>query len=1045
MDFREGVTMRKLVYAFLVTLLLTAGARAERLLVAEPTVPQPAEVRYVEGEVIVWFSTVMDDAEVLAAAREAGPTVGLKERSEVTPERVLLSVPSGREEEYARRFELLPGVLAAAPNFIYRLEWIPDDQLYYLQWNFNKADFIYLEEGWDINRGGDSSVIIAVLDTGVAYEEYAVPSYEQDEVTGGTYPRAPELSEVTFVSPYDFIHSDSHANDQHGHGTHVTGTLAQNTDNGTGTAGVAFNCRVMPVQVLNWEGSSEGWSVADGIDWARTHSADVINMSLGGYGYDSVLHQACIDAYNAGIVLVAAAGNEDTDDPHYPSGFDEVICVGAVDYDAERAYYSNYGSDQEIMAPGGDVTVDHSGDGYGDGVLQQTYYTMDPVDLDDGFRYWFFQGTSMACPHVAAAVGLMISEGITGPANIRATLHATATDLGASGWDQEYGYGLINVEQALGGSVMLLSTDPADGRDDVGLNADVVLTFNTAMDTDPSELTFTCSPNPGGWSRAWSSGNKVLTLSHDDFSYGTAYTFNLTSAHSSSGRPLDGSVVPNPFDFTTQYQAPYLITTDPADGALMQPVGKDIVLTFDIAMDTDSSELTFTCSPNPGGWTRAWSSGDKVLTLSHSDFGYETYYTFTLTQAHSAYGVPLGGSSVPNPFHFTTQPQAPILVETDPEDGETNVPVETDVVLTFDRAMDTNPSSLTFDCAPDPGGWSRAWSSGDKVLTLSHSNFTEDTEYTFELLTAKSAEGVGLAGSSVPNPFTFRTESPWPILIETTPADGAADVPVGLDVILVFDRPMDPDTGLVDFTCAPDPGGWELTWTDDTTLHLAHEFFEYETTYTFELLDAVSEDGYHFTDSMVPNPFSFTTEQYVGVILADLGASGADEGVLVNWRFSGEEPVGILVLRSVEGGPPEQMFANNLPGGSTVYLDRGVEPGVGYGYWLETVDALGVVERFGPTEEVRLRPGALIFGLDTPYPQPVDGMVHLNFTLPEDGRVELAVYDLAGRRVATVMNADSTAGRHQVVWDCSSATSGVYLVRLSAPSGVMTNRVVVAR
>ncbi|HUT99412.1 MAG TPA: S8 family serine peptidase [bacterium] len=508
--------MRKLVYAFLATLLLTAGARAERLLVAEPAVPQPVEIRYVEGEVIVWFTRVMDDAEVLAAAREVGPTIGLLDRSSVTPERVLLSVPHGREEEYARRFELLPGVLAAAPNFVYRLEWTPDDPYYQYQWHFNKDDFIYLEEGWDINRGGDSSVIIAVLDTGVAYEEYAVPSYEQTEVIGGTYHQADELSDVTFVSPYDFIHSDSHPNDQHGHGTHVTGTLAQNTDNGLGPAGVAFNCRVMPVQVLNWEGSSEGWSVANGIDWARTHSADVINMSLGGYGSDSVLHQACIDAYNAGIVLAAAAGNDDTDTTHYPSGYAEVICVGAVDYDADRAYYSNYGSDQEIMAPGGDVYADLNDDGYPDGVLQQTYHTMGPVDLDDNFDYWFFQGTSMACPHVAAVVGLMISEGITGPANIRATLQSTATDLGPSGRDDEYGYGLINVEQALGGSVMLLATDPVDGRDDVGLNSNVVLTFNTEMDTDSPELTFTCSPNPGGWTRAWSSGNKVLTLSHRD-------------------------------------------------------------------------------------------------------------------------------------------------------------------------------------------------------------------------------------------------------------------------------------------------------------------------------------------------------------------------------------------------------------------------------------------------------------------------------------------------------------------------------------------------
>ncbi|MCK4592951.1 Ig-like domain-containing protein [bacterium] len=434
-----------------------------------------------------------------------------------------------------------------------------------------------------------------------------------------------------------------------------------------------------------------------------------------------------------------------------------------------------------------------------------------------------------------------------------------------------------------------------------------------------------------------------------------------------------------------------------------------------------------------------------MLTLSHSDFEYGTEYTFELTSARSSSGRPLDGSVVPNPFDFTTEYQAPILVSTDPEDGETNVPIETDVVLTFDRAMDTDPATLTFDCAPDPGGWSRGWSDGDTVLTLSHDDFTEDTEYTFELLTAKSAEGLDLAGSAVPNPFTFRTESPWPILIETTPADGATDIPVGLDVILVFDRPMDPDTGLVDFTCDPDPDGWELSWTDDTTLHLAHDYFDYETTYTFELLDALSEDGYHCSDSTVPNPFSFTTEEYVGVILIALGASVADEGAGVGWRLIGDLPLWIKVLRSEEGGSPEQLFTLGLPGDALVYLDRGVEPGVGYSYWLETVDALGMSERFGPTDVVKVRPEALVFGIENPYPQPADDHVKLRYTLAEDGWVELAVYDLAGRRVATLVNGERTAGRHEVSWDCSTVPSGVYLYRLETSADSLIKRLVVSR
>ena len=144
---------------------------------------------------------------------------------------------------------------------------------------------------------------------------------------------------------------------------------------------------------------------------------------------------------------MCAAGNEfdQGSPPSYPAAYDDYcIAVGATRYDETRAFYSNVGSYLDVVAPGGDTSVDQDGDGYGDGVLQQTF-NEDPND----FRYWFFQGTSMAAPHVSGAAALIASGGITNPDTIRKILETTAKDLGPAGWDPEYGWGLIDVGAAL--------------------------------------------------------------------------------------------------------------------------------------------------------------------------------------------------------------------------------------------------------------------------------------------------------------------------------------------------------------------------------------------------------------------------------------------------------------------------------------------------------------------------------------------------------------------------------------------------------------------
>jgi len=392
---------------------------------AAPTGKERPE--YVTGEILVKFKDVATKKQIESinsmyetSVLYTSPYAGFK-RIKIPPDK---TVP-----EMLELYRENPLVEYAEPNHIVYAYWTPNDTYYSYQWHFTQ---INMPSAWDIEQGGDPGVIVAVVDTGVAYENY------------GSYVKAPDLAGTNFVSGYDFVNMDSHPNDDEGHGTHVTGTIAQTTNNSLGVAGIAFDCSVMPVKVLGADGSGTYQQIADGVYYAVDNGAGVINCSLGGSFSSSTLYDAVQYAYDHDVVFVAATGN-DNSIIGYPARYDECIAVGAVRYDKARAPYSNYGTGMELMAPGGDTSLDQNGDGYADGVLQQTFSGGDPTNFD----YWFWQGTSMATPHVTGVVALMLSRGTSGVENIRDTLHSTAEDLGDPGYDTVYGYGLIDAAAVL--------------------------------------------------------------------------------------------------------------------------------------------------------------------------------------------------------------------------------------------------------------------------------------------------------------------------------------------------------------------------------------------------------------------------------------------------------------------------------------------------------------------------------------------------------------------------------------------------------------------
>ncbi|MBI5389581.1 S8 family serine peptidase, partial [Candidatus Woesearchaeota archaeon] len=338
-----------------------------------------------------------------------------------------LKVPEGKTvEEMVQIYSSMPNVEYAEPNYIVRASWVPNDPLYSSQWNLDNPVYggINMERAWDINRGGNSNVIIAVIDTGVAYENYSV------------YYQAPELVGTRFVPGWDFVNNDSHPNDDAGHGTHVTGTIAQATNNGIGVAGIAFGCSIMPLKVLDALGSGYDSDIADAIIYAADHGADVINLSLGGPFPSLTLKNALAYAYGKGVTIVAAAGNDGATGnlPNYPAAYDDyVIAVGATGYNETVTSFSNRGSYVDLAAPG-------------DKILQQTFDAPNYNDWD----YWYYSGTSMATPHVSGVAALLIASGkATTPDEVRNILQSTAEDHGPIGRDDAYGWGILDAYAAL--------------------------------------------------------------------------------------------------------------------------------------------------------------------------------------------------------------------------------------------------------------------------------------------------------------------------------------------------------------------------------------------------------------------------------------------------------------------------------------------------------------------------------------------------------------------------------------------------------------------
>lgn len=422
---------------------------------------------YVPGEVLVGYASGPAGGQVARATRQRQNAARASAAASTSREEIM-RVPRGQSVWSAiARLKRSRGVTYAVPNYIaHQAGWIPNDRgntghrqgWQRLQWNFLPGIGVDAPDAWShmfaLHHPGGRGVTIAVLDTGVAYRNWH------------QFHKAPDFPWTHFVDPHDFVAGNAFPLDREGHGTFVTGMIAESTNNGIGLTGLAYGARIMPVRVLDAAGDGNSATIAKGIRYAVTHGAQVINLSL---TFDQSVTASEIPdmisavrfAHRHGVVVVAASGNDATRRLAYPAAASTVISVGATTRDRCLAGYSNGGARLDLVAPGGgdDASLVADPDCHPfrnlPPVHQMTFKDLDsltPGANPTRFGYPGTYGTSMAAPEVSASAALVIASGVIGrhpsPDRVLTRLEQTATPLGGARPNDDFGWGLVNAGAA---------------------------------------------------------------------------------------------------------------------------------------------------------------------------------------------------------------------------------------------------------------------------------------------------------------------------------------------------------------------------------------------------------------------------------------------------------------------------------------------------------------------------------------------------------------------------------------------------------------------
>ena len=528
--------------------LTSASAVKGCLRLSEEFVPHEAIVRFTDAQGAAAAASALGTA---GQAGAAGREVLLRYAKDGENQTVMraLGVTAGdtgaqpADSEMSAKLETLRIVGAlrkrsdvryAEPNYIRRAFVAPDDPQYARQWNY---PLINLPQAWEVTTGNDT-VIVGVVDTGVLLNH---PDLAGRLVDGYDFIKDKDIAlDGDGIDPNPDDPGDLSPGGSSFHGTHVAGTIAAATNNTIGVAGVTWQTKLMPVRALGRGAAGTVYDILQAVRYAAglendshtlpVQKAGIINLSLGGGGSSQIEQDVYTQVHEGGTIIIAAAGNQSTELPIYPAGYDGVVAVSAVNLDGDITWYSNFGSTIDVAAPGGDNSRDFNADGFPDGVLSTCG---DDLSGEIRFVYCFLQGTSMAAPHVAGVAALLkaVYPALT-PDKFDSLLAggSITVDLGAAGRDDFYGNGLIDALAAVkegqrlaggGGVPPIILAQPAALNLIAAASTKQTLTISNGGD-DPDALTIDAVTSDALWL-------SVAPDSVDDHNLGT-YTVMIDLA-----------------------------------------------------------------------------------------------------------------------------------------------------------------------------------------------------------------------------------------------------------------------------------------------------------------------------------------------------------------------------------------------------------------------------------------------------------------------------------------------------------------------------------
>ncbi len=561
MKTRKAQTLLALVLLVSLTLMAVWPAAAQD---GEPPrqAPQPSTLpsgifgpgspgEFKAGEVLVKFrGQVSARSAEVSLARVQATRLETIFGSDVE----VVQVPEGQELAVVDQLKADSNVEYAEPNYRYYAFGVPNDPNFGKQWGLTKVQG---PAAWDISTGS-SGTIIAVIDSGIDMGH-------------------PDLA-AKIVAGYDFVAGDSTPGDENGHGTHVSGIAAAVTNNSIGVAGMDWGARIMPLRVLDNQGS--GWSsdVTAGINYAWQHGAKVLNLSLGSTSYSQAMQDAVNDAHSNGSLVVAAMGNcrvagngcPVANPTSYPAAYDNVMAVAATGPGDVYASYSQYGPHCDIAAPGGDMSYYH--DPAGIYSTMPTYAVYLTTNYSYYKNYDYLNGTSQATPFVSGLAALLWGTNPSlMPDDVQTIIQSTAVDLGPAGKDPDYGWGRINAYAALQANVTpgVPTLNPISNP---GGDGDYLVTWTSVANATGYTLEMDSSPSFGFPTTAYTGPNAQFQVTNQG--PGTwYYRVNANNANGTSAwsNVQSVSVKPNapaldPISNASQ-QSAYTVSWSVATGA----------------------------------------------------------------------------------------------------------------------------------------------------------------------------------------------------------------------------------------------------------------------------------------------------------------------------------------------------------------------------------------------------------------------------------------------------------------------------------------------